>query len=298
MKTIILVFCILFAQSSLAKTPSAHDSAARSVAQETTPAGELYFQPAEGQQAAVVGIDYSSSHFSTANGTSSTKTTGLQGLYQYGLSQNHALGLALSYSSTKPSGGETYKGLDDIVFSFRGMYPMETGRLRYGAELQWSVEPQKDNASGDTDNQFSGANLLNPYVGYEFSIMPQGNLGFSISKEFLIGKRIEEASNGTQTKSTGGETTVLKAYYEHFIEQNVLGASLEYDQLSDTKFDAGTSDGLNLWALTLYSRWLVAENLSVLPRIGYGEALSSSINNIKIDKIYVLDFYVGARYSF
>jgi hypothetical protein len=263
-----------------------------------TPTGEIYFQPEQGVHSLQGAIYSTRTRFKTANGRSMSDTRTFETEYNYGFSSEFSAGIQLGHSKTESEGSASYSGLDDIDFNLRGTQEMAMGRLRYGTELSWSPEPTKDDTNGDTENQFSGANILTPYIGYEFMVQPQSYLGLSLSQELLLGKRTREDLNGDKDKSSGGTVTSVNLYYEHFINKDSYSAVLSYRKMKDTKFDTGTSDGISLWTLQLLSRYEVMPDLYVVPRFAYGEATSDSINSIKIDKVYVMSFFVGARYLF
>lgn len=263
-----------------------------------TPAGEFYFQPEQGTHSTQAAIYTTRTRYKTANGTSMFDSRSLEANYNYGFTSDLSAGIELSHSKTESEGSPSYSGLEDISFNLRGTKEMEMGRLRYGAELDWSPESSKRDSNNDTTNQFSGANTVAPYIGYEFMLRPQSYLGASFSHELLLGKRVDEDVNGDKTKSSGGTVTTMNLYYEHFVENNAYSAVFSYQKINDTKRDTGTSDGLAFWTLQLLSRYEVAPNLYVLPRFAYGEALDDSINSIKIDKVYIMSFFIGARYIF
>jgi hypothetical protein len=263
-----------------------------------TPTGEVYFQPEQGSHSLQGAIYQTRTRFKTANGTSMTDTRTFETEYNYGFSSEFSAGILLGHSKTEREGSASYSGLDDIEFNVRGTKEMATGRLRYGTELAWSPEPTKDDSNGDTENQFSGANILTPYIGYEFMVQPQSYFGLSVSQELLLGKRTREDLNGDKDKTSGGTLTSLNFYYEHFIDKNSYSAVLSYIKMKDVKSDTGTSDGIDLWTLQFFSRYEVMPDLYVLPRFSYGETPNNSINSIKVDKVYVISFFVGARYLF
>lgn len=262
------------------------------------PTGEFYFQPEQGAHAAHGAVSQTRTRYKTENGRISFDKRSFEANYLYGFTSDVSAGLTLNYTKTESEGSASVSGLDDIEFNLRGTKEMAEGRLRYGANFEWSPEPSKSDSNGDTKNQFSGANTLTPYIGYELMVPSKGYLGLSLSQGLLLGKRVDEDANGDKTKSSGGTLTTVNLYYEHFIEKNAYSAILSYSKIKDTKYDSSTSEGLALWGLQLLARQEVMPNLFVIPRFAYGEALDDTINNVKIDKIYVISFFVGARYLF
>lgn len=263
--------------------------------------GELYYQPQSGQNMLQPSGTYNRTNVRTVNGTAHFISAGLLVDYLYGMSEDISFGGSLNYRKMTNVSNSNYtiSGLGNINLFFRGKYNLLQGTIRYGANLGISPEPAKSDADGHDSNLFTGQNDLRPYLAFEMPATESLYMGVSISRLILLGKQVFEDSDGVKTKTSGGEDTEIGIYSELHEANNTYGAFLSYSIAEDRKDESGsTSEKVNMLNLSLYSRYELANNIFLVPRIQYGRATNTTINSIELYRWENLAINLGGRFVF
>jgi hypothetical protein len=233
-------------------------------------------------------------------GTESEVTGNVLGVaYQFGATEDIAVGAALNYtfSGESDDGTDTVDrdGLEDLELFVKAGLPMGGGTLRYGANLNFALEDAEVDSEGN-ENTSSGGTALTPYVGYE---QAWGNCvaGAKLSVEVGLTDRTTD-NNGTTTDESGAEATTIGLFYEHKLSDSMrLGASLDWVTVSDTTDETNGGDSENVSPLQLVTVYLPTKvgNGLLLPSVEYGMTTDDKIENLDIDGLNVLNLRVGYR---
>lgn len=173
---------------------------------------------------------------------------------EYGINDSMSAGLLLGMynykSKSSPSGiiGDyTDSGMMDPTLFFNWKMGMGAAILRAGAML--AISPGDHKYSNDfSENAYSGAHSLNPWVGYEMNV-GAGTVGTKLSYSmYLSDRKIHRDASAFyaayDSKASGGQTTSLDVFYEHaFNTTFTLGVDLNWSGTQNTKEDVnGVTD--------------------------------------------------------
>lgn len=272
---------------------------------------QFFFQPDQGEHIIEPLVALHVWQIETELGKSDTLGSQLGARYLYGFHESFAAGVEVGFlntsSKSRSKGGAyddngfTSQGLMDIAFSLKGRSAFgDSATLRYGADLSWSPEPYKSDAQGNRDNQMTGGNLFKPFLGIDFLIAGKHRVGGQVQRDFLLGKQVDEDSNGQQTKYTGGESTSVFAFYEYNWSDGLMGGGLGHTSRKPYKDDSGFAYGetTELLDFRAYANFKVSSQWTLVPEVHSQTLLDSDLNGVDVDTFNIIVSTFSARYSF
>lgn len=275
------------------------------LAQEVQPQNhpQYFFQAAEGQHLLTPGFIYqkTTGKIQTMNERELT-VTNLAATYEYGFFDSFALGGTLSLASSKLETqglSSSSSGFEDLQLYARTFYRFENFNFRYGLELNISPDSKKYKSNGFQANEYSGANTVTPYAGFDIPL-GTSTIGFKWSRELLLGKEVSENYLGEKFKYTGGTNNNLEAFYEYTSDtDNIWGAAFAYVTTSDSKDELGAKEEHpSYYGIHLYSANKVSEQWTLLPNFLYASNIDEKANNLRIESFGSWAVSIAGRYSF
>lgn len=216
---------------------------------------EFFFQADEGQKF----LSFFGSYRMASVGSTDTDGFLVGTEYEQGINEMLSWHVGLDYATytTDTGSSETdTAGLSDLMFGLKGRHMVGPGSLRFGAAGYLGFQDAEvDN--GDS-NRATGGIAIAPYIGYQMDMDPC-IFGLKLSREVLLADGTKD-NEGTEQTISGGEETVITAYYEHLMgDANRVGASLSHMSEEDNETESGgtttTSAGEDgLTTLTVYGR--------------------------------------------
>lgn len=264
-------------------------------AQAAEGSSEFFFQSAAGQSELTPRLGYKMSTIRSKGNTQDIKVNGLFNTgvaYEYGINEMMAVEAALNFASLETDTNPKVKqsGLQDPTVKLKATSAMGTWNLRYGAELGLGLEKSKIEASGNT-NAASGGFSLTPYVGADANVGP-GNLGGRLMYAYKMDRKEED--NGVEDTIKDGNEIGLSAFYEYMITDMLLGGSLNYRDIAESKNNSGVAEVKHsIMGVSLYSR-IPMGTWALLPRLDYDFSSTGDL----YEKYNDINLSVAARFTF
>lgn len=194
---------------------------------------EYYFQPAAGAHAVELEYGMDSDPIKTSTGGTDTdaKTTvnDFRLNYGYGLNETTTLGVYTFTGSLKTESGassSTASGMGDIFLYYKGFADM----IHWGVDLGINMGKTKFNAAGEQTNRSSGGMSIAANVGV---LANSAEWNYGADLRIALPQERTADNNGTDIKSTGGNTTKLAGFGEYNYGMGFVGAELAYMMVGD-----------------------------------------------------------------
>lgn len=278
---------------------------------------EFIHQTEAGKFELTPGLVYGNVSASSKNGGPSVAavTTPFSVEGEYGVNSMFSVGLTLSYASTSnkinncpacTNTSTTSKGLSNPDINIVGRYPLGSGTLRFGGDLELTMTDATTDSSGNS-NADSGGMTLTPFVGYEMPMGP-GLLGVKVAYDLYKGDRKSDVTatdgSGTVTNETisGGNSQTYSVFYEAKVAPTfTLGAALLYtsDPGTVTKTSSASASGndnTSSIGIQPYLTAQVADNVAILGTLIYDTITVPSSASTGNETVYGVG--VGARIAF
>lgn len=191
---------------------------------------------------------------------------------EYGLNENHSLGIDTSYRKMKVeiyTIEETdYEGLGDIYLHFKGAKVQSNYNLRYGINYTHSLGETV--VSNGNQNNHAGQEAITPYIGFDKQFKT-----YIGGAEFYYSHNIQDRSvdyDGVKYKYTGGDGLGVSFFAERALPKGLkVGTALEYDLWFDQKVkETGDEfDGSDQFYFMIYGSNEYREYLTFTYQLGY-----------------------------
>ncbi len=237
------------------------------------------------------------------NNNSSGSAIGGSISYEYGFLNALSAGATLehNYEDNQNDNTDDYsaQGLGDIDFFIKGRQAIsESWTLRYGANIQWSLEPNQLDSDSNEDNQFTGRDMVSPFLGIEKDFNDRHRGGLKVSHDILIGKEKTKLASGATFESEGGEVTRFHAFYEFHTGPWLAGGAMEYWSTQDYVSSGVRSEAVDVIGYSLFANYDVSESLALVPEIQAYTILDDEVNGTQIDTCLVYYLKFSARFTF
>jgi len=241
---------------------------------------EFYYEPAGGQQALQLNLDYMMDPMTyTENGLTGdakTNSTSLIVNYGYGLSENMVVGGYLSYGSdaitaSAPGGTDqtqTASGLGDIHLYFKGFSDM----IHYGLDLGINNgNITEDSTTNLRNNNSSGGMSAKANVGF---MMAAGMLNYGADLSYLYKGTVTTATaGGTNDTTTGDGVLNLSPFVEYNYGSGFAGAVISYSMVQSgndtTTTSVATNAAYNVAGLKLFGTYAFSDSMTGLLSVAY-----------------------------
>jgi len=257
------------------------------------------------------------SNYSTTCAACGTTTSGTDSQFnfnakgEYGINEMLSVGLNLGYStdswSYSPGGGNSMKvqGMPDPSVFLNGRNDLGVGSIHWGAILTFALA--KGQLNNTTANETDGGFTFTPFVGYEAMVGP-GTLGARVSYDVLkTNDNFNDNVGGTSTSAydKNGNILTFAVFWEMNFNPVVWGIDvglLNHSASSTVESGVTTnnSDNFTAFNISTYANWTVAQDISILPTIGYGTNYQAITANVVPGSTSSAGIYgtIGARFAF
>jgi hypothetical protein len=287
----------------------------------TNAGSEMLHQTAAGKWEVTPDIEYHNYTIKMNDQAANGKLTGtgftesVKG--EYGINEMFSVGLKLaitndSWKLTDDTGTDypkgSRKGLENPQIYFIGNLDLSGNKFKYGLNLDLSVTKHKlDTTNFEDHNADTGGTGLTPWVGWEMND-GVGILGARLSYSFLLSDRkitITAAGGDTDATEKQGQLVSLTVFHEFsFNPMWSLGVALSYNTINSTKDTDNTGkettsdSGHAGFNLAVYAPINVADNITLLPRITYGDSGMLLIGASDVKNFNNMSIGFGARFAF
>lgn len=236
---------------------------------------------------------------------------------EYGINDMFSVGAKLgmnsdswkyTYDTGTAPGNSSTSGLNNIDIFGLGKTDLAGGTFRYGLDFAVSTAKHKFDTTSNTYSiaNDTGGTSLTPFIGWEMAMGP-GTLGAKFSYSFLLTDRKYDVSPaaGTNIDSDKGvNSESLAVFYEWMMNNWSLGVSVAWNGVSGSKattVNGATGDvdsGHAGILVDVYAPITLADNITLLPQIGFGDPGTAvqNIGGVKTDSGW--DLGVGCRFAF
>lgn len=275
-----------------------------------TPGDTFMVQPQIGLGGIAVKYNDTNTGYKNLKATSAALPVGVAG--EYGINQMLAIGLELIYSSNKTTfdcdsplpcpKDKKASGLHDPAINIKLRNQIGAGTLRYGLRAAIALEKSKIDSDGNS-NAASGGSSVTPFVGYELPLGP-GFIGAQASYDLYKGDRKTKTDGVTnETKTTGGETLEVSAFYEANVGIMTYGGALVFDSRAESKDAVGSAapkgnkNAYTAYTLHFYTPAHLTPTITILPTVDLG-GISYTSSGSSADSAGAFLISVAGRFTF
>ena len=216
---------------------------------------------------------------------------GFKAHVEYGFNETYSGYFSTGYFSgeTESPGNTTdFKGLEMLNFGLKYSRYEEKSRYIGRANIGYGLEKRDD------ENRTGNELVVNLAVGYEYHLNDTGSLGALLSYAVV--------ATDTKTENGGGEiankgNVDLTTYYEHMVDQTVIGGKLAYTKGGINYFQGFYQEDFDFDIVTIgaYGRIPMSETMYLVAAADYRMSVGEPEG---IDSFGGFEISAGARLLF